>query len=91
MTSYYVVPGVDTGVRSTANSADVRGNVRVRLAAWRDAHAGRTVGGEAGIVVEEEISPDAPPSFVAIYFSADDLDALIGHLQAMRDEYSVQT
>ena len=29
MSSYYTVPGVDTGVPSTANSAGVRGNVRL--------------------------------------------------------------
>jgi len=77
MITCYDVPGVDTGVRSTANSADVRGNVRVRLAA----------GGEAGVVVEEEAPPDVAPRCVAIYFPADDLGALIRHLQAMHDEY----
>lgn len=77
MSSYHTVPGVDTGVRSTANSADVVGNVRLRLA----------VGGEAGIVVEEDAPPDVPPRFVAIYFSADDLGTLIDHMQAMQAEY----
>jgi hypothetical protein len=43
MSSYYTTFGVDTGVNSTANSAEVRANVRLRLA----------VGGEAGILVEE--------------------------------------
>jgi hypothetical protein len=55
----------------------VRGNVRLRLA----------LGGEAGIVVEEEAPPDVAPRFVAIYFPADDLGALIHHLQAVQDEY----
>lgn len=85
MRGYYSVPGVDTGVRSTANSADVRGNVCVRLAAWRE--HGRTLGGEAGILVEEEAPPDVAPRFVAIYFPADDLGVLIRHLQAMQAEY----
>ena len=80
MSSYYAVPGVDTGVRSTADSADVRGNVRLRLA----------IGGEAGIVVEEDAPPDIAPRFVAIYFPADRLGALIRHLQAMRVEYEAQ-
>jgi hypothetical protein len=53
MSKYYAVPGVDTGVRSMANSADVRGNVRLRLA----------VGGEAGIVVEEDAPRDVAPRF----------------------------
>ena len=63
MSSYYNVFGVDTGVHSTANSAEVRANVRLRLA----------VGGEAGIMVEEAVSPEVMPRFVAIYFSAGDL------------------
>ena len=79
MSSYYTVPGVDTGVRSTANSADVPGNVRLRLA----------VGGEAGIVVEEDAPPDEAPRFVAIYFAAEDLGDLIRHMQAMREDYEV--
>jgi hypothetical protein len=77
MSSYYTVPGVDTGVRSTANSANVPGNVRLRLA----------VGGEAGIVVEEDAPPDEAPRFVAIYFAAEDLGDLIHHMQAMREDY----
>jgi hypothetical protein len=77
MSSYYTVPGVDTGVRSTANSANVPGNVRLRLA----------VGGEAGIVVEEDAPPDEAPRFVAIYFAAEDLGDLIRHMQALREEY----
>jgi hypothetical protein len=77
MSTYRTVPGVDTGVASTANSADARGNLRLRLA----------VEGEAGILVEDEAPADGPPRFVAIYFLADDLDRLIGHLQAMRAEY----
>ena len=80
MNSYYTVPGVDTGVRSTANSADVRGNVRLRLA----------VGGEAGILVEEDAPPGVPPRFVAIYFPADEPGPLIHHLQAMQAEYETQ-
>ena len=80
MGSYYTIPGVDTGVPSTANSADARGNVRLRLA----------VGGEAGIVVEEDAPPDIAPRFVAVYFPADRLGALIRHLQAMRAEYEAQ-
>ena len=77
MDSYYSVPGVDTGVPSTANSADVLGNVQVRLAA----------GGEVGILVEQETGSASPPRFVAIYFRADDLTALIDHLQATQAEY----
>jgi hypothetical protein len=80
MSTYFTVPGVDTGVRCTANSADVRGNVLLRLA----------VGGEAGIIVEEEAPPEEAPRFVAIYFSADELNALIRHLQAMQAEYEAQ-
>ena len=80
MDSYYSIPGVDTGVHSTANSANVLANVRVRLA----------VGGEAGIVVEQETESASPPWFVAIYFRADDLTALIDHLQAMRAEYQLK-
>jgi hypothetical protein len=80
MSSYYAVPGVDTGVRCTANSADVQGNVRVRLAA----------GGEAGIVVEEDAPPGVAPRFVAIYLPADDLGRLIDHLQTMQAEYVTQ-
>jgi hypothetical protein len=77
MSSYYTAFGVDTGVHSTANSAEVRANVRLRLA----------VGGEAGILVEEAVSPDVMPRFVAIYFPAGDLGTLIRHLQAMQAEY----
>jgi hypothetical protein len=77
MSDYYTVPGVDTGVRSTANSADVPGSVRLRLA----------VGGEAGIVVEEDAPPDEAPRFVAVYFAAEDLGKLIRHLQAMQAEF----
>jgi hypothetical protein len=77
MESYYAVPGVDTGVRCTANSGDVLGNVRVRLA----------VGGEAGIVVEESAPDGVPPDFVAIYFACADLPTLIRHLRAMQREY----
>jgi len=77
MITYYDVPGLDTGVRSTANSADVRGKVRLRLA----------LGGEAGVVVEEDAPLDVAPRCVAIYFPADELDVLIRHLQRMRDEY----
>jgi hypothetical protein len=80
MSSYYTVPGVDTGIRCTANSADVAGNVRLRLA----------VGGEAGIVVEEDAPPDVAPHFVAIYFQADDLGTLVRYLQAMQAEYEGQ-
>jgi hypothetical protein len=80
MSTYYTVPGVDTGVRSTANSADVPGNLRLRLA----------VGGEAGIVVEETTPADIVPRFVAIYFSANDLGPLIQHLQAMQAEYEAR-
>ena len=80
MRSYFHVPGVDTNVCCTANSADVRGNVRLRLA----------VGGEAGIVVEEDAPPDVAPHFVAIYFSAKDLGPFIRHLQAMQAEYEAQ-
>jgi len=79
MSSYYTMPSMDTGVPSTANSADVPGNVRLRLA----------VGNEAGILVEE----DAPPEvarFVAIYFPAKGLGALIRHLQAMQAEYEAR-
>jgi len=71
---------LDTGVRCTANSVDVPGNVRLRLA----------VGGEAGIVVEEDAPPDEAPRFVAIYFPADDLGTLIRHMQAMQAEYVAQ-
>ena len=77
MSSYYTVFGVDSGVHSTANSAEVRANFRLRLA----------VGGEAGILVEEDASPDVVPRFVAIYFPADDLGTLIRRLQAMQAEY----
>ena len=77
MSSYYTTFGVDTGVHSTANSAEVRANVRLRLA----------VGGEAGILVEEAVSPDIMPRFVAIYFPANDLGTLIRHLQAMQAEH----
>ena len=77
MDTYYTVTGVDTGVRCTANSADVPGNVRVRLA----------IGGEAGILVEQESPLGDVPRFVALYFHAGDLDALISHLQAMQAEY----
>lgn len=80
MGSYYAVPGVDTGVRSTANSADVCGNVRLRLA----------LGGEAGILVEEKDAPKVGPRFVTIYFAAEELGVLIHHLQAMQDEYEAQ-
>ena len=80
MNKYFTVPGLDTGVRCTANSADVPGNVLLRLA----------VGGEAGIIVEEDAAPDEAPRFVAIYFSADELNALIRHLQAMQAEYATQ-
>ncbi len=80
MKSFYDVPGVDTGVRSTANSADVHGNVRLRLA----------LGGEAGILVEEEGVGEAGPRFVAIYFPAEELGGLIRLMQAMRDEYEAQ-
>jgi hypothetical protein len=80
MKSYFSVPGMDTGVHSTANSADVEGNVRVRLA----------IGGEAGILVEEDAPLDVAPSFVAIYFQADDLGVLIHHLQAMQNEYTAR-
>jgi hypothetical protein len=78
MGSYATGLGVDTGVRSTANSADVRGNVHLRLA----------LGGEAGILVEEPDPSQAGPRFVAIYFPAEELGVLIRHLQAMRDEYA---
>lgn len=81
MESYYTVPGLDTGVRCTANSADVPGNVRVRLA----------VGGEAGILVEEDAPGDVAPNFVAIYFRAEELGALVRHLQAMQAEYESRT
>lgn len=64
-------------MHSTANSAEVQANVRLRLAA----------GSEAGILVEEAVSPDVMPRFVAIYFPADDLGTLIRHLQAMQAEY----
>jgi hypothetical protein len=77
MDSYYTVTGIDTGVHCTANSADVPGNVRVRLA----------IGGEAGILVEQEASLSEAPRFVAVYFQASDLGALIRHLQAMQAEY----
>ncbi len=81
MESYYAVPGIDTGVRCTANSGDVIGNVRVRLA----------VGGEAGIVVEESAPAGVAPDFVAIYFPAADLPTLIRHLRAMQQEYEAET
>jgi hypothetical protein len=77
MNSYYSAFGVDTGVHSTANSAEVRANVRLRLA----------IGGEAGILVEEAVSPDIMPRFVAIYFPAKDLGTLIRHLEAMQAEH----
>jgi hypothetical protein len=80
MGSYYAVPGVDSGVRCTANSANVRGNVRLRLA----------LGGEAGILVEEEVAGEAGPRFVAIYFPAEELGELMRHLRAMREEYEAQ-
>jgi hypothetical protein len=80
METYYTVPGVDTDVRCTANSLDVIGNLRVRLA----------VGGEAGIVVEEDAPPDIAPNFVAIYFHAEELGTLIRHLQAMQAEYEAE-
>jgi hypothetical protein len=67
-------------VRCTANSGDVSGNVRLRLA----------VGGEAGIVVEEDAPPGVPPRFVAIYFDADELATITRHLQAMRAEYEAR-
>ena len=81
MSSYYCVPGVDTGVRSTVNSADARGNVRLRLA----------IDGEAGILVEDDVSTDAPQRFVAIYFTAQDLGILIRHLQAMQAEFEAHS
>jgi hypothetical protein len=81
MSSYCTVPGVDTGVPSTANSADVRGNLLLRLA---------LVGDEAGILVEEDVTSDTGPRFVAIYFAADNLGALVRHLQAMQAEYEEQ-
>jgi hypothetical protein len=56
MGSYYCFPGVDTGVRSTVNSSDPRGHVRLRLA----------TDGEAGILVEDDGSTDVPLRFVAI-------------------------
>jgi hypothetical protein len=77
MNSYYNTFGVDTGVHSTANSAEVQANVRLRLA----------IDGEAGILVEEAVSPDVMPRFVAIYFPAGDLGTLIRHLRAMLAEY----
>jgi len=77
MNSYYTVAGVDTGVRCTANSADVPGNVRVRLA----------IGGEAGILVEQDVPLSEIPRFVAVYFQASDLRTLIRHLQAMQTEH----
>jgi hypothetical protein len=77
MDSYYTVSGVDTGVRCTANSADVPGNVRVRLA----------IGGEAGILVEQDAPLSEVPRFVALYFQASDLSNLIRHLQAMKAEH----
>ena len=77
MSSYYTAFGVDTGVHSTANSAEVRANIRLRLA----------VGGEVGILVEEAVSPDVMPRFVAIYFPAGELGTLISHLQAVQAEY----
>jgi len=79
MSSYYTMPGVDTGVRSTANSADVPGNLRLRLA----------VGGEAGILVEQDAPPDVT-RFVAIYFPAEGLGTLMRHLQAMQTEYEAR-
>ena len=80
MESDFTVPGVDTGVRCTANSLDVIGNVRVRLA----------VGGEAGIIVEEDAPPDVAPNFVAIYFHAEELATLIRHLRAMQAEFEAE-
>lgn len=77
MESYYTVSGVDTGVLCTANSADVPGNVRVRLA----------IGGEAGILVEQDAPLSEAPRFVAVYFQASGLGTLIRHLQAMQTEY----
>ena len=77
MNTYSSIPGVDSGVISTANSADVRGNLRLRLAVG---------GNEAGILVEEA-GADGEPRFVAIYFPAADLERLIGHLQVMQTEY----
>lgn len=77
MTSYSCADGEDIGVVSTANSADVRGNLRLRLAIG---------GGEAGILVEEQAA-DEEPRFVAIYFPAADLGRLIQHLQAMQVEH----
>jgi hypothetical protein len=79
--SYYSVRGVDTGVTSTANSADVRANLRLRLAA----------DGEAGILVEEDDPCDIGPRFVAIYFMADNLGTLIRHLQTMQSEYQARS
>jgi hypothetical protein len=81
MSSYCTIPGVDTGVRSTSNSANVRGYLLLRLV---------VVGDEAGILLEEAVSPADGPRFVAIYFRADDLGALIGHLQAMQVEYEAR-
>jgi hypothetical protein len=80
MSSYYTVPGVDSGVPSTANSADVQGNLLLRLA----------LDAEAGILVEEDIASDVGPRFLAIYFPADGLGALIRHLQAMQAEYQAR-
>ena len=77
MSSYYNTFGVDTGVYSTANSAEARTNLRLRLA----------VDDEAGILVEEEVSTEVMPRIAAIYFRATDLGTLIHHLRAMQTEY----
>jgi hypothetical protein len=77
MNAYSSMPGVDSGVISTTNSADIRGNLRLRLAVG---------GNEAGILVEEA-GADGEPRFVAIYFATAGLERLIGHLQAMQEEY----
>jgi hypothetical protein len=44
----------------------------------------------AGILLEEDVSSADGSRFVAIYFRADDLGALIDHLQAMQAEYEAR-
>jgi len=80
MTSYYGMPGVDTGVPSSANSSDARGNLHLRLA----------VGGEAGFLVEEQDQAGDVFRSVAIYFPAERVGDLIAHLRALQAEHLAQ-
>ena len=57
MSDYYSIFGVDTGVYSTANSAEARANLRLRLA----------IDDEAGILVEEAVSTEVMPRIASIW------------------------